>query len=259
MWPFDEMSLSWATRLSDVANLVLLASLIGGVIATFVIVRTANVKEHHWEVAREQSQERIAELQTKVAEANAHTEQLRSDNLRLQKAILPRRIVMSDRDGDKDTRSARFDAVRKYAGTVALIQSVPDFEAQILASDVRIALHNSGWNAVIMNEAQSHIASGLISEGVQVLSLEGPMLAGDPPVPDPNWSVSEAGRAANAVEKLLSLDLGPPHGPPLFGVHWSPQYKGDLTPSIFTRHGFVFPEGGIVILVGMRPIETALP
>src|SRR4051794_33189876 len=62
MWPFSEMSLATATWWSDAANLMLIFSLVAGVISTFVIVQTGNVKEHHWEKDRQASGERIAAL-----------------------------------------------------------------------------------------------------------------------------------------------------------------------------------------------------
>jgi outer membrane murein-binding lipoprotein Lpp len=71
MWPFSEMSLSAATLVGTIANWILLACLLGGVIATFVIVKTTDVKEEHWDTARKQSTERIAELSTKGDEARA--------------------------------------------------------------------------------------------------------------------------------------------------------------------------------------------
>jgi len=56
------MSLSAATTIGNLANIGLVGSLVIGVISTFLIVRTADVKGRHWDIAREQSRERIAEL-----------------------------------------------------------------------------------------------------------------------------------------------------------------------------------------------------
>src|SRR5580704_7863381 len=65
------MSLSTATWWYDAANLVLLGSLLFGVLSTFAIVRLANVKEHHWDIARDQSRERVAGLETELGQAHA--------------------------------------------------------------------------------------------------------------------------------------------------------------------------------------------
>jgi len=53
MWPFSGMSLSTASLWFDVANYALVVSLVLGVIATFVIVRTVSIKESYWDVDRE--------------------------------------------------------------------------------------------------------------------------------------------------------------------------------------------------------------
>jgi hypothetical protein len=78
MWPFSEMSLSTASLVGTIANWCLLASLIGGVVATFVIVKTADRKEEHWDADRRASAQKIAalttqgdELRKQAAEANA--------------------------------------------------------------------------------------------------------------------------------------------------------------------------------------------
>jgi hypothetical protein len=62
MWPFADVSLETATLWGEAANITLLVCLLGGVLATFVIVRTTNVKEHHWDAARDKSAREIAEL-----------------------------------------------------------------------------------------------------------------------------------------------------------------------------------------------------
>ena len=98
------------------------------------------------------------------------TERLKSENLKVQSAVQPRRIIMGARDGDKETRQTRFKEVAKYAGTSVLVQSVPDFEAQTLAFDIRVALKNSGWT--IVDESQSHITPGVIMGGVRVATVE---------------------------------------------------------------------------------------
>ncbi len=71
MWPFAGMSLESATWWGDAANLALLACLLGGVVATFVIVRTATVKEFHWDRLREVSR---AETARAAADAEAAKE-----------------------------------------------------------------------------------------------------------------------------------------------------------------------------------------
>jgi hypothetical protein len=75
MWPFSEMSLSAATLVGAIANWGLLACLVGGVLSTFVIVKTADVKEEHWAEARRVSDEAISKTNVNIAEANARAKE----------------------------------------------------------------------------------------------------------------------------------------------------------------------------------------
>ena len=67
MWP----SLATANHIADLANIFFIGSLVVGVISTVMIVWMANVKEGHWERARQDSEERIAVLATQGDEAKA--------------------------------------------------------------------------------------------------------------------------------------------------------------------------------------------
>jgi hypothetical protein len=62
MSPFSGMSLARAAWLSDIANIVLVSSLVFGVAATYVIVKTGRIKEEYWDKDRRESSERIAAL-----------------------------------------------------------------------------------------------------------------------------------------------------------------------------------------------------
>ena len=197
----------------------------------------------------------------KIAEANERTQKLRSDNLLLQRSLAARRIVMGGLDGEDKIRSERFKAVEKYAGTLALIQSDTDSEPKILASDIRLVLNKAGWNIRFITEAESHISPGLFPQGgVTIATLEAPVFVKkDTPDSQPELvrpPISAAGTAAQAVESLLSLDLGPPLGPMFFGVHWEPEYSGET--ALITRYGFKFPPGAVLIFVGTRPLDAAL-
>jgi hypothetical protein len=96
---------------------------------------------------------------------------------------------------------------------------------------------------------------------VQVITLEESPFAvgsdGKPLIKTPK--VSTAGLAAQAVVGLLQLDLGPPYGPQLFGVHWEQEYGETEDIHLFIKHGFVFPDGAVVIVVGMKPVDEFWP
>jgi len=95
----------------------------------------------------------------------------KSENLKLQTILLPRRIPIRPKEGDR-VRIERHAEVVKYSRTYALIQSVPDFESQILAFDISSALVNDGWATDIVGEDRTHISPRLIKDGVRVITLE---------------------------------------------------------------------------------------
>jgi hypothetical protein len=65
-WP----SLDLASWLFDRASFLLIGSLIFGALATVVIVWMGIVKEHHWDLLREHSNEKVASLELETAKAN---------------------------------------------------------------------------------------------------------------------------------------------------------------------------------------------
>jgi hypothetical protein len=67
MWP----SLNTAISISDAAGIALVISLGVGVVATALIVWMGFIKEHHWDLSREQSREKIAGLESEAAKASA--------------------------------------------------------------------------------------------------------------------------------------------------------------------------------------------
>ena len=192
-----------------------------------------------------------------ASEATASADMLKKY---LAQLATPREIVMSDRDGDHEERAARFAEVKKYPGTVAVIQWIPEFEPQMYTLHLAAALNDCGWKVELTTPQQSHIPYELMQEGVRVITLEeSGVEPGDPasaklkPKPPPK---SKAFAPATALEKLLDLDLGPPYGPAYFGVHWQPELN-DPRFSLFTKRGFVFPDGAVLILVGTKPAEYA--
>ena len=66
-WPPLEAASWWF----DKASIVLALSLLAGFGATVVIVWLGIVKEHHWDLLRDASNEKVAALELKTAEANA--------------------------------------------------------------------------------------------------------------------------------------------------------------------------------------------
>jgi hypothetical protein len=71
MWPFQAMSLPTATAWADAASLVLLACVLCAVVATFVLIETAKVKEQRWSEAATQAQQQVVTLQRELDGARA--------------------------------------------------------------------------------------------------------------------------------------------------------------------------------------------
>lgn len=90
---------------------------------------------------------------------------------------------------------------------------------------------------------------------------------GDRPIESVTPDPSPSSHAAAALFSLLSLDLGPPYETADFSLWLEPEYKrwgsdspypGEKVPNmpaILIDHGFAFPEGAVVILVGTKPTE----
>jgi hypothetical protein len=244
-WP----SLEWAGWIFDKASFVLVGSLVAGCAATAAIVWMGIVKEHHWDLLREHAGEKIASVELRAANLNKEAEQQRAKNLRLQRAIQPRRIAMGGVDGDNEVRAARFAEVASHPMTAYLV-SVPDFESNILASDIASALKKSGWN---VESRPAAISPGLILPGVHIVTLQDPpRVGGEPPrmeMPAP----TEATRAADALFKLLVLDLGPPNGPGL-GVMPERDYRG--MESTLRGSPITLDDHSLLICVGMKPVPS---
>jgi len=195
---------------------------------------------------------RIEEAKRGASEANLKIAELTNENLKLQSILLPRRVPIRPKEDDS-VRVARYTEVVKYSQTYALIQPVPDFEAQTLALDISSALINSGWVTDIVGEDRTDIPPRLIRSGVRIVTLEPSRTfkSGSRTV-----TPSKSGQAANALVNLLSLDLAPPSGPESLGVRWEPEYKGHLTPVM--KGISKLPDGAVLILVGMKPIDGIL-
>ena len=114
MWPFSEMSLATVSLGSTVANRTLLASLVGGVLSTFVIVQTTDVKEAYWEKDRRESAEHVAAL-------GVQGDQLRKDtadaNARAANAELKLAEFRRARSIGPDKSAKIVAAIRPFAGT----------------------------------------------------------------------------------------------------------------------------------------------
>jgi hypothetical protein len=175
MWPFSEMSLSTASLVGTIANWGLLVSLLAGLFSTFVIVKTTDVKEDHWETARRESGERIVALTTqgdeakatlgvaqadiakasaKIADANARAAEAERQNLDLRAKIASRRIT-----GEQHELLVR--EISKLPGLFD-IAVMGDPESALFASDILKTLGDAGWTVGARELPLGEIWTGLV-------------------------------------------------------------------------------------------------
>ena len=184
-----------------------------------------------------------------------HVEQVASD-----REVIGNRGDRTGQESEKRERKKRFDEVRKYAGTLAVIQPVSDGEPSKVSAEIGLALNDAGWRVVYTDEGHSSIPPDLPEGGVKLVTLEESPFDPDPKSKTPIKFIppSQAANAAMAAVALLELDLGPPFGPLFWGVHWEEELdKKEF--AVVTRRGFVFPRGAVVIVVGTKPADTSWP
>jgi hypothetical protein len=76
---------------------------------------------------------KIADANARQKEAEEKIEQLKSENMKMQRLLAPRRAFMLP-----DTPEARsaLEELWKYKGTPVILQAIPDWEANKLAGDL---------------------------------------------------------------------------------------------------------------------------
>ena len=143
MWPFSGMSLSTASLWFDVANYALVVSLVLGVIATFVIVRTVSIKESYWDVDRENAKERIATL---AAETEASKAAIAEANARALEAQAQLAKFKSPRSMTPEQQSRISTKLGIFKGTRFDMAVLPgDPEAALFLGQISKTLQSSGW------------------------------------------------------------------------------------------------------------------
>jgi hypothetical protein len=136
MWP----SLPVANHIADTANIFFIGSLVLGVVSSALIVWMASVKEGYWELARQDSDERITELNKGAARLSAEAEAARKETasaqLQLQQIRFPRRL-------DSDKLRAGIAGMPSQFFEVLYDQSAADGSG--LAFEIFVTLASVGW------------------------------------------------------------------------------------------------------------------
>ncbi len=104
--------------------------------------------------------------------ASKRAEELRVDNLSLQASLRPRRFSFKGwTTGDPKQIAAIYEGLKAHSGSVVLIQPVHDFEAQLFARDIASTLAESGWQARLVTQYESHFPDLALTEGVWIFQL----------------------------------------------------------------------------------------
>jgi hypothetical protein len=159
-WP----SLEWAAWWFDRAGFVLIGALVVGVATTAIIVWMGIVKEHHWDLARETAQLRIAQLDNETARlhaqnvltsdsllANVHAARSNAITGQATRTVTERIAVAQGLVDPKSISEAgrslnAIPKVKPFAGSkfdAAVTSS--DIELGTLLVTLEVALKNAGW------------------------------------------------------------------------------------------------------------------
>jgi hypothetical protein len=190
------------------------------------------------DIVQKDADKQISETKADAARANESSERLRnetarlqSDNLSLQKIMQPRRMHFLGWTRSPENIPKLYDGLKKFAGTKAFMQVVPDFEAQMFADDILNVLKASGWDIEYVGEDRSHLSEKRFREGIAVFTLM-----------DGSSPMTEAGSALKSV--LLDVNGDMPVGTAL--------------PQPF-RPGYPYfdpPISCVFIRVGLKPVTT---
>jgi hypothetical protein len=178
-----------------------------------------------------------AEANERAAVANEKAEELKADNLALQRTLRPRRLPTSV-SGSPEL-AAKYDALRAFAGTPVAIITVNDVEARVFAGDVWEVLREAGWQM----PPNLRFPDG--AEGV----LEGVIINSGDTAPTPGEEPDRIWQAGNVLVELLNamfseMEIGA--DVPLVN---SP---GDFTPANWALNAR--PQGAVLVWIGVRPI-----
>ena len=151
------MSLSAVTLIGSIANWALLACLLGGVLATFIIVQATDIKEEHWAEQRKHSNERIAELSVQAealkkdtAEATARAVEAQ---LALEKFKAPRSLTVAQ-------KKVISDKLAKFAGMPFDFSVNPQPEPQALMAQIGFGAPRGKMELAIEGRYRRHSCDG---------------------------------------------------------------------------------------------------
>jgi hypothetical protein len=183
--------------------------------------------------------ERAAALEREAAHARVEQEKLRKSNLQLYAAIAPRQVVLVG-------GSTVLKKLQAAPGTIALIQSVPEFESQILLSNIAWLLEQCGWKIHLLSFEDTKTPPHSIPNGVSIYTRE----FGETE-PFPEGSVEKKTREiGEALVEYLNIFPVEATLEPIRRIRGKPHWRLGSRIS----NDFEPPRDAIVIVVGMKPV-----
>jgi hypothetical protein len=169
-----------------------------------------------------------------IAQLTNDAARLTSENFALQKVVAQRHVGAMSLLIESPKSMDNFEGMERFAGTQVFIQPSDDTEAKSLAAEILLALTLRKWKASQVDDKQSGMLPGLISEGVSITY----------PIGRPKAAVP----AQALVDTLTKSGLG----------------VGDNSVSLFTTvQGVKFPlfdpqTEWVYVMVGSRPISLTV-
>jgi hypothetical protein len=147
-WSMD-MSYEAAQIWGDRANIMLVVSLLVGLIATYMVISTGNVKEEHVKAKLAESHERAAHLEKDAALSKERTTQLEKEvAVQRERAAVAERDLLQIKERIQPRQiGAGAVAMLRAARSQATIElsAMAGPEGEQLAESIRTALVAAGW------------------------------------------------------------------------------------------------------------------
>jgi hypothetical protein len=133
------LSEKWASTLYDWANIGLIASLVVGVISTFLIVRMGNLKESYMRKEIAETNERAAHADERAAEANEIAEKERLARIKIEERLADRSLT--------DAQAATIiETLKPFAGQEFEVTPYADNrESKSIADRIGQVLSQANW------------------------------------------------------------------------------------------------------------------
>lgn len=200
-------------------------------------IAALHVQAESLKAEAEEAGKNIALAQAEAAKANERAEELRKQNLELEKQIEPRILPALFSVGNERIT----EGIDRFPDTPILIQSVPEYESKRFARSIAGALKEFGWKAQLVTKHETNISPFAIEDGVYMFTTGRPF--------DPEDTAEGRAWAAGAALSRYMEYFG------FENTHWPiATHEGQLTAPLQMS----YPAETVVVLVGAKRISRKL-